>query len=109
MIIPRRLRVSFKGMSKEDQLRREIMASASVNKIDLTDPNNAFTVRTATPGGEMYCGGRATLQDALTLARQHVHLKNLVILPADAKHGLVPVADEDRDQARTPAPPGSGN
>jgi hypothetical protein len=31
-------------MSKEDQLRREIMASASVNKIDLTDPSNAFTV-----------------------------------------------------------------
>jgi hypothetical protein len=95
-------------MNKENQLRRGILASVSVNKIDLRNPNNAFTIWTATPGGETFCGGRATLQDARALARQYVHVKNLVMLPADPTKDLVPIADSDRDQG-TPRPPSSGN
>jgi hypothetical protein len=82
---------------KEKQLRRGILDSVSVNKIDLTNPNNAFTIWTAVPGSETFCGGRATLQDAQALARQYIHSKNLIILPADPTKALVPIADADRD------------
>jgi hypothetical protein len=91
-------------MNKENQLRRGILASVSVNKIDLTNSNNAFTIWTASPGGETFCGGRATLQDARALARQYVRLRDLVILPADPTKDLVPIADADRDNG-TPPPP----
>jgi len=91
-------------MNKENQLRRGILASVSVNKIDLRNPNNAFTIWTATPGGETFCGGRATLQDARALARQYVHVKNLIMLPADPTKDLVPIADSERDQGTSPSP-----
>ena len=92
----------------DSELRKEILASASVHKVDLTALSNQFTVWcTVSPGGPMFCGGRNSLNDAMALGREHVDLKGLIILSADPKHGLTKLADTDRI-ARGPQHPGSG-
>ena len=96
-------------MGKESELRKAILAAASVSKVDLTAPANAFTLWSAqSPGGVGFCGGRAGLNEAMALAREHVNVKALVILSADPKHGLTMVPDDDRVKPPPKAYPGSG-
>ena len=93
--------------ANESELRKAILAAASAMKINLANPENAFTLWSESPNGPIHCGGRSTLDEAIGLARQHVQMKNLVILSANPKHGLMRVADEDRIKSPKGAP-GSG-
>lgn len=77
------------------------------HRIDLTDPESAFTLWTVAGADPVLCGRRRSLNDALALARQHRHLKSLVILSADQKHDLFVVDDADRISL-PPQHPGSG-
>jgi hypothetical protein len=90
-------------MDKEAELRKAICAAASAMKIDLADPVNAFTLWT---DGPVHCGSRSNLDEAIALAHQYPHLKNLVILSANPEYGLLSVAD---DRVKAPRGPGSGN
>lgn len=100
------------------ELRKAILAAVSAldaiephkhNKIDPTDPENAFTVWAVGDfRGPVFCGGRDSLQNALALAREHVNAKNLLIFSADPKHGLFRVPDDDRAKPQSQAHPGSG-
>jgi hypothetical protein len=76
--------------------------------MDLDNPGNAFTVWSEGPNGPVNCGGSTTLQGAIRISQQHIHLKNIVILSANPKHGLTRLADHDRINSDIQPPPGSG-
>jgi hypothetical protein len=80
-----------------------------VHRIHLTDPDHALTFwATGGPAGPVFCGGRQSLDDVLALARQHLHLKSLVIFSENPDHDLYIVPDDDRDEAQAKQHLGSG-
>jgi len=91
----------------DSELRKKILDSASVNKLDLAVSSNQFTVWSVGEDGRpVFCAGRSSLNDAIAVAREHLNLKGLVILSADPKHGLTKLEDSDR-VSKGPQHPGS--
>src|SRR5260370_538907 len=86
-----------------------VLGGVSGEKIDLKDPRYAFTLWSVAVAGEgpIFWGRGDTVNNALALAREHVHVKSLVILSAVSQNGLTWVPDEDRVR-QGPVPPGSG-
>lgn len=58
-----------------DKIRRD----APSWRVNFADPAGAFTVWADHPSRMLYCGGRATFDEAWALAAEHVNLESLYI------------------------------
>ncbi len=96
-------------MKDDNELREAITGASAATNVDLSDPLNAFTVWSESPGGSVqHLGSKSALNDAIALGREHVNIKNIVILSANPKHGLTRLADDDRVKLPRGAYSGSG-
>ena len=59
-----------------DMIKRD----APSQGIDFEDPANAYTVWTPFPNRMQFCGNRRTLDEAYSLAGDHIRLKNLYVV-----------------------------
>ena len=83
-------------MTSDDPSRAAFTAKAKELALNLDDQANSFTVWSDDPNGPIFCGAKETLNAAFVLAREHVGVKNLVIMSANPRHGLRRVTDDDR-------------
>jgi hypothetical protein len=59
-----------------DMIKRD----APSQGIDFEDPANAYTVWTPIPNRMQFCGNRRTLDEAYSLAGDHIRLKDLYVV-----------------------------
>ncbi len=62
------------------KLLKLIELAGPTQEVDFADPENAFMVWADYPTGVQYCGGRATLGAASTLAAEHEQMKGLLCI-----------------------------
>jgi hypothetical protein len=61
-------------------IRRRPNRAMGCPGIDFEDPANAYTIWTPFPNRMQFCGNRRTLDEAYSLAADHIRLKNLYVV-----------------------------
>lgn len=78
-------------MLTEQSLRARAEAEGHLDPL-----RDAFGVWLVEGNRAVWCGSRREISEAFALGRQHVHLKNIWVLPAEARLSAVRLDDGDR-------------